>query len=192
VPVVCVDRPLPRFPVDSVVLDDVVGATQAMGLLFAAGYNRVACATGPEHVPTASNRAAGWRLAYLERTGGEPPEGYLDFSSYSVAGGEAAARRLLALPEPPDAFFAANNRIAMGVLTVLAERGLMPPATGLLSFGDLGLPQVLLPPRGVISTTLPERELGLAAARQLLERVAGADGPARHLVVPMTVEPPDR
>jgi LacI family transcriptional regulator len=185
VPVVCVDRHAPRYSVDAVVADNRAGATAGARLLFDAGYRRVGCISGPEQVETADERATGWAIAYREATGHEPPPELVIRTTYTVTGGEEATRALLALPEPPDAIFAANNKLASGAIRALAEAGKLPPEVGIVSFG--GLPLVLLVPAGVLVTHLPARELGLTAATMLLERIHGLDGPAREVVLPVVI-----
>jgi len=185
VPVVCVDRHAPNYVVDSVVADNRAGAAAATRLLFEAGYRRVGCISGPDQVETADERAAGWAIAYREATGTEPPPELIVRTTYTVLGGEEATKDLLARPEPPDAIFAANNKLASGAIRVLAGAGKLPPQIGIVSFG--GLPLVLLVPAGVLVTHLPSRELGLRAATMLLERIHGLDTPAREVVLPIVV-----
>ncbi len=185
VPVVCVDRRAPRYRLDAIVADNLNGATAATRTLHEAGYRRIACISGPDGVETADERARGWTLAYRELAGGDPPADYLVRTSYTVGGGEAATRELLALADPPDAILAANNRLASGAIRVLAERGQLPPAVGLMSFG--GLPLVLLAPAGVMVAHLPVREMGITAARMLLERIQGLDAPPREVVLPVVI-----
>ena len=185
VPVVCVDRRVSRHDVDTVISDNAEAAAAAVRLLFDSGYRRVACVTGPEHVQTADERLAGWAEAVREVTGQEPEPDLIRRARYVVEGGEQATRELLALPQPPDAFFAANNRLAAGVIRILSERDLLPPKTGVVSFG--GLPLVLLAPLGVLVTHQPARELGLEAARLLLRRINGSNEPAHHIVLPVTI-----
>lgn len=184
-PVVCVDRRAPGGAVDSVVADNVAGAEAGTRLLFDAGYRAVACVTGPEQVETARERLLGYRNAHLERTGAEPRREFVHHTEYTIAGGESAARALLALPEPPDAIFAANNKLAAGVIRILAEADRLPPRVGVVSFG--GLPMVLLAPRGIMVTHLPTRDLGLTAARMLLERIAGLGSPPREVILPVVI-----
>ena len=93
--------------------------------------------------------------------------------------------RLLALPDPPDAILAANNRIASGALRVLAEAGKLPPQVGLMSFG--GLPLVLLTPVDVMVAHVPAKDMGTMAAQMVLERIQGRGGPAREVIFPVTV-----
>ncbi|MEA5118506.1 MAG: LacI family DNA-binding transcriptional regulator [Propionicimonas sp.] len=185
VPVVCVDRRAPGGLVDSVVADNVAGAQAGTQLLFDAGYRRVACVTGPEQVETALERLEGYRAAYRANVRDEPPSDYVQRTEYTIAGGEAATRALLALPHPPDAIFAGNNKLASGVIRVLAELDSLPPAVGVVSFG--GLPLVLLTPQGIMVTHLPPRSLGTTAAEMLLERIQGLTEPPREVVLPVVV-----
>lgn len=185
VPMVCIDRRPPGGVVDAVVADNTAGAAEAAEMLFAADYQRVACITGPEWIETARDRAEGWRQATIARFGSAPDPELLRQTDYTVAGGEQATRELLALPEPPDAIFAANNKLAAGIIRVLAEIDQLPPKVGVMAFG--GLPMVLLAPRGVMVTHLPARSLGLKAAEMLLERINGLSVPPREVVLPAVI-----
>lgn len=185
VPVVCIDRRAPHHEVDAVVADNRAGAEAATGLLIDSGYRQIACISGPEGIETADNRAAGWEAAIRDRLDADPPAEYRIRTSYTVAGGEQGTRQLLALPNPPDAIFAGNNKIASGVIRVLAEFGRLPPKVGVVSFG--GLPLVLLVPVGVLEAHLPVRDMGIAAATMLLERINGLDAAARDVVLPVVL-----
>lgn len=189
VPVVCVDRRAPGNAVDAVVADNIGGAVAGTQLLFDAGYRRVGCVSGPERVETAEDRAEGWRRAVEQATGLPPDPQLLRRAEFTVAGGEEATRALLDLDEPPDAIFAANNKLSAGLIRVLADRGLLPPKTGVMAFG--GLPLVLLSPMGIMVTHLPTRELGLRSASMLLERIHGLKSPARDIVLPVVISNED-
>lgn len=186
VPVVCVDRRAPGYPVDAVVADNLAAADAATALLFTQGYQRVACMSGPLGIETADDRAAGWAQAVHRETGSAPAEELLVRTPFSVTGGESAAEQLLDLPVAPDALFAANNKIATGAARILAERDALPPTVGLMSFG--GLPLVLLAPVGIQVAHLPARELGLKAAAMILERIRGLDTPPREEVLPVVLD----
>lgn len=187
VPVVCVDRPAPGYDLDAVITDNADSARRATEALFDAGYRRVACVTGPVATHTADDRLAGYVEAVTVRTGAAPTDDLVRRRVFTVGGGEEGMRSLLTEPEPPDAVFAANNKLAIGVLRVLFERGLVPPAVGVASLGEL--PLVTYTPRDVIVTHLPARELGATAASMLLERIRGLRGPGRLAVVPSTAVP---
>jgi LacI family transcriptional regulator len=88
---------------------------------------------------------------------------------------------LLALPEPPDAVVAGNNLIGVGAIQVLTERGLTPPKVGVAVIGSL--PFTTLSPSAVTVVRLPARQMGVTAARMLLERIRGDQQPARTVVL---------
>lgn len=178
-PIVAVDRRPHGHDIDSVLLDSVAGGRDATLALYAQGFERIACITGPSTVETAERRAQGWHEAVRENGG--DPGGYLRYTDFRVAGGRAAMTDLLAMETPPDAVFVANNLMSVGALQILAEHGLTPPRIGVAVFGDL--PFLVQPPIGVTVIPLPARRLGERAASLLLERLEGDDQPARTLVL---------
>ncbi len=185
VPVVAIDRDAPQSKVDVVVADNVAGAQDAAERMFAMGFSRVACISGPHHVMTADLRVEGWKKAWAAKYGTQPPEELCLRAPYTVDGGDSATRDLLALPEPPDAIFAANNKLAVGVVRHLLGVGRDLTHTGVVSLGEL--PLTLYLPRGLVVTHLPARELGTRAAELLLERIRGYSGDPRREVVATVV-----
>ncbi|WP_433045270.1 LacI family DNA-binding transcriptional regulator [Dactylosporangium sp. CS-033363] len=180
-PVVAVDRSLARADVDAVTVDNRAGGRSAAESLFAAGFTRVACITGPSSVETAQLRMAGWRQAAARHAGPAYLEDLLRYADYRVDGGRQAMAELLALPEPPDAAVVANNLMAAGALDALHDAGLAPPGFGLAVFGDL--PFASFGRRGIRVVDVPARELGETAATLLLERIGGDAGPAKTVVL---------
>jgi LacI family transcriptional regulator len=178
-PVVAVDRSPHGVRIDAVTVDNRAGGLSAAESLFAAGFRRVACITGPSRVETAQLRMEGWRAAAARH--GADEDALLRFANYRVDGGRWAMAELLALPEPPDAAVVANNLMAVGALEALRLAGLAPPAFGLAVFGDL--PYASLTQAGMRVVPLPARELGETAAGLLLDRIAGDDGPPRTVVL---------
>ncbi|GAA2335745.1 LacI family DNA-binding transcriptional regulator [Dactylosporangium salmoneum] len=185
-PVVAVDRGPHGFDIDAVTVDNRAGGRAATKALLEAGHRRIACITGPKDVETATGRADGWAGA-LTAAGLTPDPDLLRYANFRVDGGEQAMAELLELPEPPDAVFVANNLMSVGALQVLAERGILPPATGLAIFGDL--PFVPLVPLPITVVALPARLIGTTAANLLLERINGDDQPARTIVLRSRVAP---
>jgi LacI family transcriptional regulator len=187
VAVVCVDRHAPHNEVDAVVVDNLAASTAATRLLFEAGYRRLACITGEERIETSEERLAGWAQAVRDHTGVDPdPELVLRARYVHDEDGEAATQQLMALLDPPDAIFAANNRLATGALRALHHLGLTPPTVGLVSFG--GPPHTLFPLPGLITTYLPAADMGSTAAHMLLERINGLDSPPRSVTLPVTMQ----
>ncbi|WUF51811.1 LacI family transcriptional regulator [Streptomyces sp. NBC_00483] len=185
-PVVAVDRRPRGASVDAVMMDNRHGGEEATEHLLARGYRRIACIAGPDGASTSDERLAGYRAVLRDHLGdtgqpAEPPPEYVVHGDFRVDGGRAAMERLLALPEPPDAVFVANNLMTVGALAALREAGLEPPGTGLLSFGDVPWPELVTP--SLSSVQLPSYELGFAAAQLLQERIAGTAKPLQTVVL---------
>jgi len=102
---------------------------------------------------------------------------------FDEAAGARAAAALLA-EHRPDAVLAQNDEVALGVLTVAAERGLDVP-------GDLivtGWDDVMAARwAGLTTVHQPMRDLGERAARLLDARITGATTPPQHEVLPTRV-----
>jgi LacI family transcriptional regulator len=95
---------------------------------------------------------------------------------------------LLEQHTPPDAFFVANSTMALGVLDELRQRGLRPGHdVGLITFDDAPWAPLVHPPMSVV--VQPAREIGLQAAKMLLERLDGHDMgvPTRTKVLPTSL-----
>lgn len=186
VPVVTVDRTARLQELDSVIVNNVRGARDSVLALAAKGFTKIACITGPQGTETADNRAEGWRRGIWDAFGTNARRDYLVHTSYTVEGGAAATEQLLALTNPPDAIFVANNRLTVGVLRYLSQRAETSENIGVFCFGEL--PFVLDPPPGMLMARLPMRELGTHAAQMLVERIEGSDAKARKIVLAPFVE----
>ncbi|MFI9587686.1 LacI family DNA-binding transcriptional regulator [Streptomyces sp. NPDC052236] len=185
-PVVAVDRRPHDADVDAVMVDNHHGGEVATRHLLRAGYRRIACITGPEGASTSEERLAGYRSALS----GDPARASLAQSlvrhaDFRVAGGRLAMRELLALPEPPDAVFVANNLMTIGVLEALREAGRTPPELGVLSFGDVPWASLIRP--SLTTVELPAYDLGRTAADLLLQRMAGGGGSLQTVVLRTTL-----
>lgn len=179
-PVVAVDRAT-GYDVDKVVMANRAAGVAATESLIAAGYRRIAYIGGPEDVDTAAERAAGWRAALADAGTQADIDVLQRFATFRVEGARAAMEELLALPEPPDAVVAGNNLIGVGAIQVLTEHDLTPPNVGVAVVGSL--PFTTLSPTAVTMVRLPARQMGMTAARMLLERIAGDAQPARTVVL---------
>lgn len=184
-PLVAVSAPPSGVP--SVDVDDAAGARLAMGHLLSLGHRRIAHICGPLNLPSALVRREGYALA-LREAGIALQEEYLVPGSYRPEEGYAATRRLLALPEPPTAIFAANDEIALGVLEAAREMGVsIPGRLSLVGVDDRPVSALLTPP--LTTVRQPFEEIGRRATRLLVEAIGGASPAATaelflpHLVV---------
>ena len=184
IPLVAVDRSPAGHDVDAVLADNRALACLATEGLYASGYQRVACITGPRDVDTAKERAAGWRRVFQGRHPELSARRYLRYGDYRVDGGRAAMESLMAGHQPPDAVFIANNLMAVGALAYLGEAGGCETPVRVIGVAALGdLPFAHLDVHGTSVVDLPARRMGSNAAQFLLERIRGASGPPRTLIL---------
>lgn len=170
IPTVLIDRPL-SGGTDVVMVDSGYGAEIATSHLLDSGWKSPACITGPDDVSTALERAHGYERA-MTRAGLEHKSRVI-YGDYRAEAGAASAATLFAERDPPDAIFAANTSIALGVMKILVESGrLIGRDVGMVMYDDAPWASFVNPAMSVVSQ--PAVEVGTAAARLLSEQISGA------------------
>ena len=165
---------------DTVHADDEQGAFDATLHLVGRPSRRVAMIQGPSGA--APRRNEGY-LRALATVGAPDPELVLS-GEWTRSGGAAAMRRLLALPDPPQAVFCANDLMAFGALDAAREAGLeVPGDLAVAGFDDIEAAAMTHPPLTTVSN--PAYETGLLAGTLLKERLLGvSSGPPRTVTLP--------
>jgi LacI family transcriptional regulator len=175
VPLVLATRTIDGLDCDAVLVDDVNGASAGTSALLAEGHRRIAFLGDVAGISTAQRRFEGFTQALAAAGISLDPEHLAAVRETEAAA--KAVRRLLAGPNPPTAFFSANNRTTVGALRAICEWRSAQPVTGqppvpaLASFDDVELADLLGIPLTVMSHDA--RKLGAAAATLLFERLAG-------------------
>ena len=180
VPLVIVDR-RPEMPGVDVVRADAEGGAYELGRLLAdLGHRHTAVLTGPEYVPTAVDRAAGFIRA-LEEAG--LPEPIVMWGDFSLEGGHDMTLELMKREPRPTAIFAANNFMAIGTQDAMEELGLrIPDDVALVGLDDLPPDMVTFP--FLTGAAQPAEEIGRQAVELLLERIQEPAGEPREIVLP--------
>jgi LacI family transcriptional regulator len=107
---------------------------------------------------------------------------YVQETTFDKQGGHSKALILLRLIPRPTAIFASNDMIALGALLAIREAGLRcPEDVSLMGFDDLDLAETTNPSLSSVSQS--GYQLGTTAARILLDRLEGDQGPAKHVVL---------
>ena len=103
----------------------------------------------------------------------------------SMQGGRDAMARLLP-PGEPIALFCSSDAAAAGAMIEAASRGVAVPGDlAVCGFGDLEVGRAMNPPISTVS--VDGAEIGRTAARCLLGRLAGQEGP-RRIAIPFRIE----
>jgi LacI family transcriptional regulator len=172
--------------VDNVRVESRPGAALAVQHLQENGYRRIALVDGPTDTVPGRERYRGYQDG-LRRVGMEEDDSLLAFTEFTVAGGAKGARELLSRRRRPDAIFAANDLMALGVLQAVREAGLdVPQDVAVVGMDDTELASTAWPP--LTSVNLAAQERGRMAADLLLDRLADPErDPQRVTLEPQLV-----
>ena len=181
IPVVAVDRRIKDKSVDAILVDNILGAREAVTHLIQNGYRRIGTITGLQTITTGRERMEGYRQALQEA--GIPFDPSLTRSgTFQRESGIKLTQELLALTPPIDALFAGNNLMGMGALDAIHEKHLRVPED-IAFVGYDELPWVA-PGFGSLTTVAqPVYELGNAAARRLFQRLQKTSPLSRQEII---------
>lgn len=174
VPFVFVDRDVEGIEADVVSVDNRAGMRLIAEHLVGLGHRRIAMISGPLDKASGYERHLGLRdsLADLEV---ELEDALVRFGDFRTAGGREGAGELLGLPSPPTALVTANNQMTLGALLTIDEMGLrVPDDVSVVGFDDPEWASLTGPPLTTLAQ--PTYEMGVRAARMLLDRIEAGSG----------------
>jgi len=167
---VLVDRFGGNSRFSSVSVDSVAGGRMAVEHLIATGRRRIAFIGGPMDMRQVTDRLAGARVAADNALDPVEIEVFAT-DAMTVAEGVAVGERVLRRPrrEWPEAMFAANDLLALGLLQSLIVDGrmLVPDEIALMGFDDISFAAAAAVP--LTSIRQPSGMIGRTALRVLLE-----------------------
>ena len=182
IPAVLVDRRSADASFSSVSVDDVAGGALAAEHLISRGRRRIVFVGGPLEIRQVTDRLQGARDAVAGHA--DVTLEVVETRALSVIEGRAAGSALLdrAEGERPDAVFAANDLVAMGVLQALNMRGSLhvPNDVALIGYDDIDFASAAVVPMSSIRQ--PSALIGQTAVEILLEEAADPTLEARHIV----------
>lgn len=165
-----------------VLVENTAAVAAVVGDMLDLGHRRVAIVAGKEHHSTTSERVEGWRQAHLRR-GLRLDEELVSVGSADAPAAAAATTALLALADPPTAFFSTSNVITLGMLRALkAARLSIPDEASFAAFDDVEWADLLGTP--ITCLAQPTFDLGTAAVGLLLRRLANPAADHRTLRLP--------
>jgi LacI family transcriptional regulator len=170
----------PLYPL--VTGDDPAGMTAVVDHLVALGHRRLVHLAGPATLSTGLRRAQAFRHAVA---GHELDGRVVECAGYTADSGERIMAALLAeAGERPTAVVGGNDLIALGALRAIRAAGLRcPDDISLTGFNDMPFLDELRP--ALTSVHVPTHELGVEAARLLLEQIEGAPAVAKTISLPL-------
>lgn len=180
IPFVLVDREVPGIEADMVIGENRDGAARLVAYLAGLGHRRIALVNGLRTISTARLRHAGYRDALTEAGIAYDEELVLEYG-YNRLDDLGRLERLLDLSDPPTAIFAANNMLAVAVISYMRDRGIdVPGQLSVVCFEDIEMASRLDPFLTVAAQ--PAYEFGYSGVRLLADRIRLKDELARQTI----------
>ena len=171
-PFVLIDRHLEGIDINSVTVDNYLGATQAVNHLVSHGAKKIGLLKiSPSHLSTMRDRVSGFLDALGEKLLPNSPELIREIPFSNVKEGVYHALHNLLGPEvQADAIFAANNNLAVACLEYARDHQMtIPKDFVLLSFDDIRLFKFSYP--SITAVSQPVAEIGREAIQILLNEI---------------------
>ncbi|QEK11595.1 LacI family transcriptional regulator [Crassaminicella thermophila] len=168
-PMVLINSPSYGGNNSTIEVDNKRGGFLATEHLIKSGYKRIAFIGGDIASYSNGRRFEGYKEA-LKEYNYPVDESIIAYGSFKTKSGYAIIERLLKLENPPDAVFAGNDVIALGILHYAQDKGIkVPEDFGVVGFDNVGfseLPQIQL-------TTIdqPKYYIGKLAFEILMEEI---------------------
>lgn len=170
-PIILIDRPLKGGGLISVGIDNRRGTLDMTKHLIEQGHRSIVFVAGPDKTHDSDERLAAFQRA-MKRHHRPVPASAIWRGDFTEASGVRLMEEHLRKKRPlPDAIFAANDAMAVGMHSVLRAHGKqVPHDVALVGFDDTDLARHL----DLTTVHVPMREMGREAARQALAVLQGA------------------
>ena len=180
-PIVLMNRKIAGNNCNYVVIDNCKGAYDITKYLIGSGYKRIGLVSGPNSLSTGKERLNGYKKALAEH-GIEIKSDYIFQGPFTKETGYEGALKLLNIKSRPDALFAGNDYIAMGVLDAIEEKGLrVPRDIAVVGFDDTEFASN----KRINLTTVSQRqfEMGSLGAKILINYIESKQSNYVHQIV---------
>jgi LacI family transcriptional regulator len=179
-PVVLMNRTAQDYPFSSVSVDNEQGVRAAVAHLALLGHARIGHVAGPQGISTGVARLRGFQDGMRSSGLEVRDDQVIGASVYSIEEGTRCCAELLARGGDLTAIVAANDLLAVGCYAALEEAGMnCPEDVSVIGFNDMPFIDRLRPPLSTLR--FPHHQLGMEAAKLLLERIDGDGGPVKIL-----------
>jgi len=185
IPTVFVDVPPKDNGFSFVGTADLDGGKNLTRYLLHLGHRQIAFLAGPKDAYTSERRLAGYRTALIEARINFD-KNLVFYTNYTTGGGYEAAKRLLANSAPITAIIGANDYIAIGALSALAENGIkVPQKISVAGFTGDEIGAFTVPPLTTMGQ--PIEEIGRKAIEILLALIKDPRRPTERILLPATL-----
>jgi DNA-binding LacI/PurR family transcriptional regulator len=180
IPIVFFDRTHVDLNASNVVLDNAYGGEQAVQHLIEQGCQKIALLRSHATVSVSTLRENGYRAAH-QKADLSVDESLIVHCDFNQESAYRATQQLLTRSSP-DAIFTVSDRLALGAMLALKERGLrIPEDVAIVGFNDEPIMSLMTPK--LSSVTQPAFEMGRRATRLFIEQIHAEGKPDAETIV---------
>lgn len=178
IPLVLVNRTIDAHSVTAVINDDEHGIGLAVSHLVELGHKSIAYVGGPQDTTTGHDRYLAFKKLLRARQFESHADLIMNCKAFTEAEGHRGFLSILRKGRGFTAVVAANDLLALGCYDALLEFGLeCPTDISVTGFNDMPFMDRLSPP--LTSLLIPHDEIGIQAAKLLLERIRNPESALR-------------
>lgn len=156
-----------------ITVDHYGGAVKAIEHLIKGGLDQIAIINGHFSPYVYHERFRGY-IDTLHRHGIATKEAFIKTIEPTMEEAKACARELLGLGDRPQAIFATNDTIAIGVVKVALQMGLsIPDDISIIGYDDSNLSAIIEPELSTVR--IDKEEMGRLAANKLIDILQGEE-----------------
>ncbi|MTT31769.1 LacI family DNA-binding transcriptional regulator [Terrilactibacillus sp. BCM23-1] len=169
--------------IPSVHIDNITAAYEAVTYLIQQGHRKIGMLRlRNEDIASGYHRYQGYAQALTE-AGITINGDWVIECGVSVEDGMMAMRKICETTDIPTAIFCATDRIAIGAINYLYERGLsVPDDISIYGFDGIDMASIIRPKLSTVKYSATE--IGMTAARNLIKLIKGETITPRHWVIP--------
>jgi DNA-binding LacI/PurR family transcriptional regulator len=154
--------------------DEVMGGYMATRYLIDNGHKKIGFVNGPKQFEISNERFEGFKKA-IEESHLQISDTAIIWSNFTGSGGKDSIHQLIQNNPAITAVFFANDLMAMGAISTMAESGiLVPNDISIIGYDGLFVCKYYNPP--LASVVIDNLAIGVRAAELLLELINGGSG----------------
>ncbi|HEX2925757.1 MAG TPA: substrate-binding domain-containing protein, partial [Ruminiclostridium sp.] len=171
IPVVLIDRALKGVECDTVLVDNLNAAYNAVEQLIVLGHKRIGIICGPDDIYTAQERLKGYERVHEDYAMNIDCE-LIKKGDYQIESGYRLLLELINMENPPTAVLVTNYEMTLGAVMAINESDIkIPEDLSFIGFDNLQLSKVVKPPLSIVIQ--PVQQIGEVAANTILKRLKG-------------------
>ncbi len=185
-PFVLVGKPYQHVERITYIDNDNYGAAREVTNTFIRkGHQKIAFVGGSRDFLVTQERLSGYCDA-MKLSGLPLNEEYIFHDDFLLESGKASIDHLMRLEEPPTAIVAADDIIALGILSSLADLGKqVPEQVSVISFNNLVLAELATPRLSSVDVNI--FQLGNEATKLVIDRIQSNDTHSKSVIVPYRI-----